>query len=1165
MFIQRIDVERFGALDRVVIDRLGPGVQVLHGTNETGKTTLLEFVRAVFFGFEAPFRRGVLDPRLPCAGRLLVRMPPEQTAIMIERRHEGPHLADLSQEAYADGIVGLGGDHGDLIEITSTDRQLAGGETGPRPRYYLQDLVGEIDETTFTNVMAFGLDELHELRTLEPEGCGSRLYELASGLDRSQVSKVLNQIRTAIERLDATDPEVSPLTALKARRGELLDRLAAAGSPAVTTGSLWTELTHLDAELAALTGRIERAERAEAVIRGVIEIEPFYVDWQTTAARLTALESVPLVHADRDAWRYAARKLRRAERLARARKKTRSRLARQLRDLPAESVVWSKRAAVSTLAEEEPRLERLAADVARAESHARLAARRFGEQVGIAGLSRLVPVTLPTATEIDGLPDVLLPEGFALSFGPLRSRARAWSQASRARAAAHKQLTAAKRALADVRGSVDGDGRSLGGTTIQAALTQAAERSAAFRKRVTTGEQFAELDRTVVRLERDMAEHMEAQLIPIPWLVGLGALFVIGTGMLLSGSLLPREVTGAMAYAMAALGLAGAGVASVTTWSLDRNASASLEAARRQCEAARTRRVELAAEVAALDARLGIDATLSLERRLAAAQAEVDRLEALATREGSVHVLTDRVAEAERALARATEERSAARGRWRKALEHRGLPTNLSPREVQQIASHRHTLLTLDDDRRRLSEEARHKREELAAAGRRIDELLVECELVPESTPLEHLRLLRERLDADRAVVRRRGSLTRRLESARRRHRSALRQVKVTERAVIEFYARWSVKTSEEFLAKVDRRPEYEATKTKAEVAEVTWLDARRRTTDPPDLDQWLADTAAVPLAGRLADAATQTARHRAALAEARARRESAARRVATAAADHCTEPLQAKLASLELEIADQQARRRVLERAHALLQETRAAVARDHQPPVLREASRWLARLTEGRYHSITTAVDEARLDVHERDGSVWNPVRLSRGTREQVFLALRLALVRDLGRHDVTLPIVMDDALVNFDDARAGSAARVLVEFMAEQGSDRQLLVLTCHAHVAAIFHEAGGHVRSLSDPDASWVRRPAPPPKPATPQRIPPPPREVEPVAVAAPRPVIIKARPVLVEAATSATDLWPAEAFFFGPHAARQPGPAHDQPRRGGIPKQPRRHAARPRRR
>ena len=53
----------------------------------------------------------------------------------------------------------------------------------------------------------------------------------------------------------------------------------------------------------------------------------------------------------------------------------------------------------------------------------------------------------------------------------------------------------------------------------------------------------------------------------------------------------------------------------------------------------------------------------------------------------------------------------------------------------------------------------------------------------------------------------------------------------MTERAVNEFYVRWGVKTAEEFLAKVDRRPEYEATKTEAEAAELAWLDARRRTT----------------------------------------------------------------------------------------------------------------------------------------------------------------------------------------------------------------------------------------------------------------------------------------------------------------------------------------------
>jgi uncharacterized protein YhaN len=624
---------------------------------------------------------------------------------------------------------------------------------------------------------------------------------------------------------------------------------------------------------------------------------------------------------------------------------------------------------------------------------------------------------------------------------------------------------------------------------------------------------------------------MEAQLIPVPWLVALGALFIIGTGMLLSGTLLPKEITGSIAYAMAALGAAGAGVASITTWSLDRNATARLEASRRQYEMAKKQRDDLAAQITFLDSRLGSDAGASLERRLAAAQAEVDRLEGLASRESSVQVLVERVAIAEQEVKQAIEDRAAARGRWRKALAHRGLPDNLSPREVKQIASHRHTLLTLDDDRRRLSEEARHKREELASVGRRIDELLVECELVPESTPLDHLRLLKERLDTDRAIVRRRSSLTRRLEAARRRHRTFLRQVKVAERAVNEFYVRWGVKTEEAFLAKVDRRAEYEEARREAEAAEVAWYDARRRTHEPPELDQWLADASSVPLAGRLAEAVAVTTRQRLALAEARDRRASAAARVEAASSDHANESLQAELAALDLKIAEQQNRRRVLERARDLLEETRAAVARDHQPPVLREASRWLARLTDGRYHSITTAVDEARLDIHERDGTIWKPERLSRGTREQVFLALRLALVRDLGRHDVTLPVVMDDALVNFDDSRARSAARVLVEFLAEQGADRQMLVLTCHSHVAEIFHDAGAHVRSLSDANATWGPKPAP--------------RIVAKQAPPAPQPVVIPDPP--------SADLWPAEAFFFGPGGfASHARPArHRDPSAGSV--------------
>ncbi len=1137
MFIERIDAEKFGALSRVTIDRLGPGVQVLYGTNETGKTTLLEFVRAVFFGFEGLFRRGVLDPQIACAGRLLVRSGPERSLLSIERRHEGPQIAGLTRESYADDVVGLGGDHGDLIEIADVDPR----SEGSRHRVYLQDLVGDIDETTFTSVMAFGLDELHELRTLEPEGCGRRLYELASGLDRSQVARVLGHLRDAIGRLDSTDPTVSPIRALETRRQEALDRLAALDAPAVAAGGLWAELAHLDAEIRGIEARIAAAVQNEAIVRGVLPLESLHAAWRSTAARLTALESAPLLHPDRDAWRYAARRLKRFERRAALRKKRRGKLARLLRSLPAETAVWRHRTAVTALCEELPRLERLASDVARAEAHARLAARRFGEQVGIAGLTRVVPIA-PALHDADALPDVLLPEGFALSFGPLRTRARDCARATREVADAKKALAGARREHDDTRGSVKGAGSALGGLTIAEAIEQASDKVSTLRKRISTGEQLAELDGSMAQLERELAASVAGQLLPIPWLVALGALFVTGAGMLLSGLLLPSEVTGSLAYALAALGLAGTGLASVTTWSLDRTAAARLDTARRQHDMAKKQREELLAQCGLLDRKIPADAINTLDRRLGVAQAELDRLEELAAREGSVHLLGDKVTVAEQALKRALDERRAARGRWRRALEHRGLPPTLSPREVRQIATHRHTLLTLDDDRRRLSEEARHKREELAVFGKRIDELLVECELVPEATPLDHLKLLQERLDAEKAAIRRRGSLTRRLEAARRRHRHAVRQVKVAERAVREFFTRWGVATEKEFLAKVDRRPEYEQARRDAEMAETAWLDARRRTTEPADVEAWLVD-AALPLEQRLADACAVTARHRATLAAAQDRRRTVAARVDAAAKDRCTESLQAELADVEERLGEQLDRRRVLERARMLLEETRAAVARDHQPPVLREASRWLARLTEGRYASITTAIDEARLEVHDADGAIWNPERLSRGTREQVFLALRLALIRDLGRHDVSLPIVMDDALVNFDDVRARSAARVLVEFVAEQAADRQMLVLTCHEHVAKTFHEAGAHVRSFSDPRPLWDRRPAPLPKPVRLAPAPAPAPEPEPVPQAAPV-------PIMTEPAATDGDLWPAEAFFFGGGSQPHRSAPHRPADRGG---------------
>jgi len=99
--------------------------------------------------------------------------------------------------------------------------------------------------------------------------------------------------------------------------------------------------------------------------------------------------------------------------------------------------------------------------------------------------------------------------------------------------------------------------------------------------------------------------------------------------------------------------------------------------------------------------------------------------------------------------------------------------------------------------------------------------------------------------------------------------------------------------------------------------------------------------------------------------------------------------------------------------------------------------------------------------LKIDSHDGQSLPLDVLSRGTREAVFIALRLSLAAAYARRGVTLPLVLDDVLVNFDGARAMHAAKTLKTF-AEMG--HQVLMFTCHEHISKIFQEIDVQVRLL-----------------------------------------------------------------------------------------------------
>ncbi|MCY2968196.1 MAG: hypothetical protein NT069_31955 [Planctomycetota bacterium] len=117
--------------------------------------------------------------------------------------------------------------------------------------------------------------------------------------------------------------------------------------------------------------------------------------------------------------------------------------------------------------------------------------------------------------------------------------------------------------------------------------------------------------------------------------------------------------------------------------------------------------------------------------------------------------------------------------------------------------------------------------------------------------------------------------------------------------------------------------------------------------------------------------------------------------------------------------------------------------------------ASVYLKRLTCERYQRVWTPLTERRLIVEDHEGNSHPVEALSRGAREQLYLAVRLAVIDRLAATGVELPLLLDDVFVNFDQPRTEAAIDLLLEF-ASRG--RQLVFVTCHQHLVQMFRERG-----------------------------------------------------------------------------------------------------------
>jgi len=929
-------VDGYGILADHAVDGLPPGLTVVHGPNEAGKSTLLDFVRGVLFGYpDRRHRQGVREPLRGGRHGGALRLADESGASWLLERH-----AD-AREPVLTGPDGRAGDAEDL-------RRLLGGA----------------DAGLFRSVFAFGLDELASLATLEADEVRDLVFSagvLGAGRSATRAARALEQRQAAIVRPRRQDALANGLRRrLDEVEAQLREaRAAAEGYPAAAGVA-----ARLDEEVRAAARRAEELRNRGAELDRLTTCWPIWARRRDAAARLA--EIGPLARA-----------------------------ARGLLSLESE-------------------LRRLAAE-------------RSGYEHELAKCADLATQLHSIEGELDKRLAEVGPGADPGRLGSAEAGAELLREA-RSVAEQHRDGQAELRALdAETERARDNATRAL-------EASEAARRERHARSGLELGElglalrelrgRVAERD----QLAADVAEAERARRLaaiagahrrelPAAGLVA-AVLALVAAALAATGAYAFHSHRGAIGGILVALAVVVLLLVGVLIGASRRAAA---RASSGPAEPAPPELGRTVTAIAALAERLGMSGEpTQVDLDTATARLEVER-------EDRRHLdELERVAgearrQAGEAVRRAGERRASVAALERQAMElaaSLGLAAELSPGGLVAAVDHLRAAQKLQEARRRVRAELDALSATVAAyqaAVARVARLSAGGEdghgtaAVAEAGP-----------DAggDAAAGEQVLLLERDLEEALAAQR---------ERAELERVAR----LAEEDLARAlgsDAGAECLAAEL-ATGAVLAWEQERTR------------------LAAELEDAIAEHERVLRTRAEAQRTLDSL-----RGSDDIARLELDREALTGELEAALEQWV--VLGLARGLLERTLVRYEQERQPAVIHRAGTLFAEVTGGRYVQLVAReeADNVRshgIDVIAASGTRVDAGRLSRGTAEQLYLCLRLALAATFAERAVALPLLLDDVLVNFDPGRAAAVAQAV----ADTARQHQVLAFTCHPHVVEL----------------------------------------------------------------------------------------------------------------
>ncbi|MDO4587014.1 MAG: AAA family ATPase [Planctomycetia bacterium] len=1115
MRITSLDIERFGIWEQLHLPQISSGLNVFYGPNEAGKTTLMQFIRSSLYGCaddeRARYIQMVLEKKKYGVFEGLEKNDSRETQqessaendwnhwvggtltvntdfgdYRLQRRYIRQNTSAYDRQTILEmksgfiatgGLANWSGRFYPLQGKGIAESLIVSGPDGARlSDYFVKTLVNNIDEATFNNVFAIGLDELQRLGTLNETDAAQMLYRLSVGLDRVSLVQVLHQLIDERNEIFDVNGKPAILENLLAQKEKIIGKSTESSFLLREYSRILTEQQELQETIRQLQEKIEKNDYQKRVYETAQKIAPIWDERVKIRSEINDLGEV--VRVEKEAIQQAdnfQRAIEKTQNLLQQQKQQFLKLLQDRNALVIDENLWQIAPRIEMLQDDLPRLKELDEQIGIFQTEINdLGNQLYQEEQRLKG-ARSGKVIL-TQNAIDQLINEtqsgslneeqknndssgqertskfsVEDESTAESIREVedyREPAKAVRRQRQRLEKIQEQYKQVNDRLKILSEKLDKGLTSHGQKNLKEALEKTSDLVSGLRRRQEIAQRLNEMAQYRKELERRNANLVANQTLPTGVLTIIGAGVALG-GLLFGLSLFRTEIE----LGWGLLGLIVVGACLIYKSTIEKKNFVKLEENQRQLGILLKQIENAKEEASVIDARFPAPGQ-SIEVRLQKAQTDFSFFEKMVPIDAQWKETNHHFQLLESRLEKAKNGLQNARKGWINWLKIAGLPNNLKPSQIKEMLER----VDIAEDLRRhldaLKNEIELYKRERKGILDHLDFVLgsIEFSHPEENSPFILISLLKDHLENARQIKVQRQKIQNELNQIRKERKRQKSLERKQKLELSQFLESFGIKTIEELIRLEERYQNYcqkQSALTSTEQQLIVGIGGVCEEQILAELLDDLETRSTLPEQEEKIRQRLQTLNE-----EHRTKIELSGRmdeQLANLAKKKDSIRYQFERYSIDIRMNEMATLWKSRAVASRIMEDIRKAYEKERQPETLREASKLLRVLTGGRYLKIWTPLGEDTLYIDDFEGKTLDVSALSRGAREQLFIAIRLALTTSFEKHGVQLPLILDDVLVNFDNQRAWAAAKLLNHF-ARTG--RQIFLFTCHKHICQIF---------------------------------------------------------------------------------------------------------------